>query len=286
MGRFEQWSSRALDHFNRGAWPSGERAVQLYSEDLIANPNDAEARKLRGEALAGLGRHDEAIHDFTAALAQWSGDIELLTAAARSFEQLGRHREAITAFDSALRQTPRDVSLLLGRSASHFAVGEITEAADDLLRAVPLEPIRPGIFNDMAWYLVSKPVASRDAQRALALAQAAAAAAADDEGVVNTLGAAQYRAGLWKDAVKTLTSIGKGTRPTTGFDQVFLAMAYQKLGRTRDAENMLQATRQSIDELRASLPKDAEHLRALLREAEALGRDSEFPANPFAGIGR
>jgi eukaryotic-like serine/threonine-protein kinase len=281
-GKLDQLVQKALVHHQRGgSWPTGEPAVARYTADLTENPNDLEARKLRGLALAGLGRYREAVEDFTIALSDSAGDIDLLSAAGRALAQLGRHREAIANFNAALQQTPEDSSLLAARSRCHEVLGDHGRAADDLTRAVRLDPAHAKAANDLAWDLVTGPVASRDQNRGFVLAEAAAAADPANSAMINTLGVAHYRAGNYSAAIKMLTGHEKGARGTTGFDEVFLAMAYHNVGRPNDARRMLIASRRSLAALTTTNPNDAADLRELLAEAEALILDSAFPASPF-----
>ncbi|MCL2178418.1 MAG: CesD/SycD/LcrH family type III secretion system chaperone [Proteobacteria bacterium] len=52
----------------------------------------------------------------------------------------GNAKDALAAFDIAVRLAPQDASVLIGRAEVRFAMGQSTQAAEDLLSAVRLLP--------------------------------------------------------------------------------------------------------------------------------------------------
>jgi serine/threonine protein kinase/WD40 repeat protein/tetratricopeptide (TPR) repeat protein len=283
LGKLDHWNKQALNPFDEPRWPKGEAAVSLYTADINDNPEDTEGRILRGRALLNLGRHREAADDFAAALSKCQSDVELFTMAGNTLAQLGRHREAIAALDRALDLLPNDASLLTTRSGCYRDLGDYARAADDLVRVVKLGAKRPDEFNELAWALVAGPADARDVKRGLELARAAAAATPSNARTVNTLGVALYRDGNLAGSIKTLEANRKAwPPPLRAFDEVFLAMAYEKLGRRQEARSMLRSTRQSLATLTEARAEEANELHQFLAEAEAICLDPSFPADPFA----
>jgi hypothetical protein len=157
---------------------------------------------------------------------------------------------------------------------------------DPEVRALALELARTrfiaGALNDASWPVVMDPGSAPAAYRlALRRAEAASGDLPDNSRVMNTLGVAQYRVGLYREALATLSrsnTLNGGREPA---DLAFLAMAQQSLGQH-------EAARQTLSQLRAAMktpsgitsPADS---AAFLREAEALIElDPAFPADPFA----
>ena len=96
-------------------------------------------------------------------------------------------------------------------------------------------------LNNFAWLLVACPDPSfQDAKRALELAQRADHLAPDSPTYLNTLGVAQYRSGLWRDAIMTLERAELLDPQTNfGFNGFFIAMAHHQLGETDEAQSWL-----------------------------------------------
>ena len=88
---------------------------------------------------------------------------------------------------------------------------------------------------------------------------------------MNTLGAALYRSGRFADAIRRLE---KGIQVRDGVslpqDWVFLAMAHHMKGHAEEAGRWLEKTRAGV--------KDDPEVRILLREAEALLKETTPPA--------
>jgi WD domain, G-beta repeat len=128
------------------------------------------------------------------------------------------------------------------------------------------------LLNNTAWATVARPDADPAAYRlALRQAEASSRAVPEDGSILNTLGVAQYRVGMYKKAVATLVRADKLNsaryRGSTPMDLAPLAMAYFQLGRTEEAITNLQRLRAA-----ASNPKwvNDEDAKGLLRQAEAL----------------
>jgi Flp pilus assembly protein TadD len=106
----------------------------------------------------------------------------------------------------------------------------------------------------------------QDSRQAVALARRNVEAAPAEGGLWNTLGAAQYSAGNWKEAVTALEKsmeLGKGGN---SFDWFFLAMAYRQLGETDKARKWFD---QAVAWMDKNHPKN-EELRRFRAEAAEL----------------
>jgi Flp pilus assembly protein TadD len=217
---------------------SGTREEQLAicERRLRAYPDDADIRRFRSRLLANAGRAAEALADIEAALAQYPEDPRFLSTRAMVLAKLNRHAEATRDLDRALELTP--------------------QLANEL--------------NTQAWQAVTGPERTRNVEWGLALARKAVAAKPSDPVFINTLGVSYYRAGKYDDAVKTLAANVPNHSEYAGFDQVFLAMSYHKLGRSEEARQALKAAldwRSNQESLRANMDAEFQAFRA---EAEAL----------------
>ncbi|MBK7404400.1 MAG: protein kinase [Phycisphaerales bacterium] len=125
-------------------------------------------------------------------------------------------------------------------------------------------------LNSLAWGLVQYPnQAEKSYADGLRMAEAAVGVMPDHTKYLNTLGVAQYRMGLVREAAETFERCAELHREAgfeaSPYDTVFLAMCYEVEGRHGDALRMLETTRA----LAAQLPDaGAADMTAMLREAE------------------
>jgi WD40 repeat protein/predicted Ser/Thr protein kinase len=132
--------------------------------------------------------------------------------------------------------------------------------------------VSPLIVNVNAWYVVSVPDETPESYaRALRWATAAARAVPDEGNYLNTLGVAQFRCGMYEEAIETLlrsdalyVETGGGEQPASA---AFIAMAHYRLGRTERARAELDRARGLMDDTQATTHEENQ---AFLREAEAL----------------
>jgi hypothetical protein len=157
---------------------------------------------------------------------------------------------------------------------------------DPKVRAVALELARTRPIalrlNDASWTVAREPGHDQATYRlALRRAEAACGDRPDIENYINTLGVAQYRVGLYREALATLTrsnTLFEGREPG---DLAFLAMTQYRLGQPEAARRILAQLRAVMKTHRwITGPREAV---AFLREAEAvIELDPAFPADPFA----
>jgi serine/threonine protein kinase/WD40 repeat protein len=144
----------------------------------------------------------------------------------------------------------------------------------------------PEDLNNLAWRMATGPAATRDPQQALVLARKAVASAPERAIHLNTLGVAEYRAGLFLEAVATLEkSLAASKGATDAFDLFFLAMAHFKLGQIAQARADLdRAVKWRRDHPNLTQPGWSDELDAFQAEAKALlgGPPAELPADVFA----
>jgi len=198
-----------------------------------------------------------------------------------AFLQRYREHQATGVVELVDREASRLVDELLARTLltadARAAIDADPTLRDDVrLRAIELiDGLQEDstALNSASWNVVREPSRSPD-EYALAVRQAEAACrlSPDDRFALNTLGAAQYRAGDYDKALETLThSRELNSRTLDGqshpADIAFLAMTHHRLGHAEDAARRLA-------ELRALMQQDdwkpQADLQQLLAEVEAL----------------
>ena len=134
--------------------------------------------------------------------------------------------------------------------------------------------------NNAAWALVSKPgQPEANFQRGLRLARAACRIEPENFAFLNTLGVAQYRSGLFAEALVTLTRTNAKNREADPYDLAFLALAQHRLGQTDKARDTLRRLREVMKDPRRAGDQEE---KAFLHEAETIALNGGFPADPFA----
>jgi tetratricopeptide (TPR) repeat protein len=108
----------------------------------------------------------------------------------------------------------------------------------------------PRTANDAAWVCCLGPGGADDPRAVVALAERAVAARPRSYAELNTLGAALFRAGRAEEAVRRLEEALKLRDRDLVLDELFLALACQKLGRQEDARRWLTKAQTWMDRYR------------------------------------
>jgi hypothetical protein len=95
---------------------------------------------------------------------------------------------------------------------------------------------------------------------------------------LNALGAAQFRCGLLREARTTLMRSNELSGGKFPSDLGFLAMTFSRLGEAKAARETLDKLERVLEDRRSAEHNDL----ALLREAESMILDADFPAIPLA----
>ena len=135
-------------------------ALSAYDSFATARPNVAQPHCLRGDALAALGRFEDAVEAYTTAIENIDRPIEVEHGVFVSWEAVGRrmlhalyfnrgnalaatgnHRAAVEDFDSSLLHGNGQVrNVLFNRGNSKFALEMFSEAHDDFEAASSARP--------------------------------------------------------------------------------------------------------------------------------------------------
>jgi tetratricopeptide (TPR) repeat protein/DNA-binding beta-propeller fold protein YncE len=106
--------------------PAG--AVRCADIALIADPANAHARAMRGEALVRLGTPEKGVAELNAATAAAPGDAELWRRSGKVLLGLGRGKEALVRYGKVLELNPRDADALLASAEIYLELGELDQA--------------------------------------------------------------------------------------------------------------------------------------------------------------
>ena len=140
------------------------------------------------------------------------------------------------------------------------------KASSDLASLMKL-PMDPDAQNGMAWSLATDSDSSwRNAGLAVELSEKAIATRPTDGNIWNTVGAARYRNGQWKDAIAAFAKSMQLRNGGDSADWFFLAMCHWRLG-DKDAAGKWYD--QAVEWMDKNSPDDLE-LRRFRTEAEEL----------------
>ncbi len=251
---------------DRGAlddWLRDHRSLQKalphgFREELEQCPDSADARHRRGHLLAALGRHAEAVAEFSAVLAGGARNAHLLEARTHARLAAGDYDGAIADVDELLRLTGRN-----GETTARIAA----------------------TMSYKAWSISKYRTQGADLANVVVMARRAVMLDPNNHAYRNTLGFALYRAGALAEAVSVLdASSSDGVCEKDGFDLLFLAMAHQRMGHAAEARDRFERARQwrterphLADELRTEFAMFEAEARALLK-----GEPTELPGDVFA----
>jgi WD40 repeat protein/serine/threonine protein kinase/Flp pilus assembly protein TadD len=251
---------------------AGQRSAAVWHVNRLAHPplTDPLLCTRHAGIRAKLGQWAEAIDAAEAALQQQPDDPDARYLRGQACQKLGRHAEAVADFTVALTRNPPSARLYELRAVSQAALGKPDLARADRERAVKLVGKSPTALNSEAWGLVTGPPGQRNPTRALELIQEAIKQQPGDTTFLNTLGVVQYRGGQYKEAVSTLEkNLAVGRGQFDAFDLYFLAMCHAKLDDAAKARDCFDRA-VKWTEAQKNLPaKHVEELTAFRAEAEA-----------------
>jgi tetratricopeptide (TPR) repeat protein len=140
----------------------------------------------------------------------------------------------------------------------------------------------PQIVSLVVWACILRPDGAHDPTRIVALAKEAVAASPHDRAFLYTLGAAQFRAGEYGEALEAFKA-ARNVSPSDddAADELFVAMILARLGRLEEARELLKTVEAKIPEPAtpdvpagagdnaAGSVEDAIEVRILLSEARS-----------------
>lgn len=119
---------------------SGEATIQALREALRISPDNLPLRQHLAETLLGLGRLDEAEHEYRQALAQASDNDALKVGLADVFFQQGKNSQALVIIEALLKQGQVPPRAYLLHARLLLRAGEIERAVHQYREAIDADP--------------------------------------------------------------------------------------------------------------------------------------------------
>jgi tetratricopeptide (TPR) repeat protein len=117
------------------------------------DPNYAIAYFNRGRVYAQLHRHEDALEDFTHALALDPTDQVTYLHRGRTYADIGAHHAALADYTQAIRLEPTDATFYYWRAKAYLALGRCNRALSDLSIATMLNPEYAAAYYEMGMML-------------------------------------------------------------------------------------------------------------------------------------
>ncbi len=193
-------------------------------------------------------------------------------------QQQGKFDEAIACFRKAMQLDPNSEQARVNLVATLNQQGKFDEGLAVCREVVKRNPKSAVALNSLAWALATCADRTlRNPTEAVMHAEKAVELAPQDGNNWNTLGVAQYRAGDWIAATKSLQkSMQLRKNGGDAFDWFFLAMAHWRLDHEDEA---LQWYSKAVSAMETNQTKD-ELLLRFRREAEELMEPPAIAPDP------
>ena len=121
-------------------------AVDYFTEQLKANPKDADALARRGAARWQLGQHDRALEDYAEVLKLEPEQATYHFNRGQIYFSRGEDDKAVKDYDEAIRLDPNFALAFAVRGVSQARSGHADKALADFDAAVRLDPQDPRIY--------------------------------------------------------------------------------------------------------------------------------------------
>ena len=198
---------------------------------------------------------------------------------ASSYFAIGERSKAISAFAKAIELRPDDFGYRMRHTLALLAEGDTAgyRAACAALLERFGGTTNPAIANNVAWWSSLGPNAVADPGAVVRLAEISLAKSQDaaKSDVLNTLGAALYRAGRHDEAIRHLDERLAKLKDVGGpQDWAFLAMAHHRRGEPAEARRWLGKLQSYKPKITSGLSWDDVEVGILRQEAETQLRDA------------
>lgn len=143
-----QWFERGNAYVQFGNY---EDAVNDFTQAIASDPNFSDAYYSRGHVLGRLGKHAQAIDDFTKALSLNPKNANAYADRGTAYGSLGQHAQAISDFTEAIALKPDFANAYYNRAIGYFAEKKCADARKDVRQAQDLgyQRIRPEFLDGL-----------------------------------------------------------------------------------------------------------------------------------------
>lgn len=246
-----------------------QAADRYYVQALQADPDDAEALRLRGALALQIGNHEAAAGLLRRAVKHLPEDAEVHLHLAAALEGLGPAKEAERVYRKAVTLAPGDAGARMQLGAFLRLSGDLAAAEPALREARALDPGHAASAYHLAALLIQ---AGRGAE-AVAHAEAAHASEPGDADILIVLGVARQHAGDFAGAEAAFRWVDR-LKPGNLGAAINLASLLVADGRLAEAETAARAAVEAAPESVPALLNLGVVLTAMERfeEGEAIYR--------------
>jgi tetratricopeptide (TPR) repeat protein len=242
-----------------------EKAAADCTRGIELNPKEWSFWARRGDAYRGMGLHDKALAEYRQALALAPKEEWTWKSRGHLYAEMGQWDKAAADFAKAAELAPKQAQAWYYRALVRLGASDMEGyrriCADILERFGKTED--PDTAYWVAWPCVVAPEAIAKPELLVPLAEKSLTKGPTNYDYLTTLGAAQYRAGRFEEAVKRLDQAAAAYKPEARFRQpvayswFFLAMAHHRLGQAGEAQKSLDKAVQWMDQANQKKGQDA-----------------------------
>lgn len=132
------------------------QAANIATQIIKRTPKDPVAYQQRALVLMQIGRHDEAIADFSKSLSLGSKDPNTYSLRSTCYYLTGQYDRALADANAAIGIDPKQWPFYYGRAEIYYTQGQLDLAQSDLNQAIKLNPECGEAYFHLAFILHKK----------------------------------------------------------------------------------------------------------------------------------
>ena len=178
------------------------RAIQNFRQVRIGTENFLAAQQQATRYAIELGQLDEA-HDWLEEISSGQPRLEitLTTFESAALIQNGHNDRALALLDRALNKYPNETDLLFARVLLYDSLQDREGSERDLRQIIRMKPDDSQALNHLGYMLADQ---TTRYEEALQLLERAIEIAPDEPAIIDSLGWAQYKMGMFEEALANL----------------------------------------------------------------------------------
>jgi serine/threonine protein kinase/Tfp pilus assembly protein PilF len=248
------WRERGWAYHGLGQY---DKAIADFNKAIQLNPKLAAAWSYRGIMYKTLHLYDQAIADFNKALGLDPKDLDAWNFRASIYMDLQQWDKALADLNKSIEVEPKFPDAWRMRGLVYRSLHQHDKELANYAKAGELDPKVAAYLNCEAWLLATCADAKlRDAAKAVRLAKNNVQMSPNEATYWNTLGAAHYRMGNWRDAVAALERSIALSKGGDAADFFFLAMAHRQLGNNDEAGRWYEKAMEWMDKNQKQLQQN------------------------------